>query len=127
MLVVKTKLKEFECKGIGLVALEHIKKWQKVWVYNPVIDLLMNKRSIPKEAESFYEEYAVEYEKNRILLSMDNARFINHSKNPNTKSLGYNKPNLATRDINIGEEITIDYATIDVNPIGFKVSEKSKA
>lgn len=106
MLVVKTELKEFKGKGIGLITAGHIKKGQKVWMYSSVIDLLINKKSILKEAESFYEEYAVEYEKNKILLSIDNARFINHSKNPNTRSLGYNKPNIAIRDIDIDEEIT---------------------
>ena len=121
MLVVKTQLKEFKGKGIGLIASEFIKKGQKVWIFNPVIDILIDKKSLPKKARDFYKIYAVEYRKNKIAFNTDNARFINHSKNPNIKSLGDFKPNIAIRDTKKGEEITIDYSTIDINPINFKV------
>lgn len=123
MLVVKTYLKEFKGKGIGLVAGEFVKKGQEVWVYDPVIDITIDVDKIPKEAKEFYKEYAVEISKGKFFLSIDNARFINHSKKPNTKSLGNFKSNIAIKDIEEGEEITIDYNTLDIGPMGFDVVE----
>jgi len=120
MLIVKTNLKEIKGKGIGLVANQNIKKGQIVWRYNPIIDITVKKKSIPKEAEEFYDTYAVDQGGDKIFLNTDNARFINHSKNPNTRSLGPYKDNVALRDIAKGEEITIDYTEIDNNGVNFK-------
>ena len=124
MLTVKTKLKEVKGKGIGLIADENIKKGQTVWRYNPVVDIKIDKKDIPKEAKAFYDEYAVQYKKGKFALNTDNARFINHSKNPNIKSLGEFNINIAMRKIKKGEELTIDYTTIDVVIVDFKVIEK---
>lgn len=54
------------------------------------------------------------------MLNTDNARFINHSKKPNTKPLGKFKDNIALKNIRKGEEITIDYEKIDVGKVDFK-------
>ncbi len=121
MLTIKTSLKEFKGKGIGLIANEFVKKGGVVWVYNSMIDILFDKKSIPKEALDFYNTYAVEYGKDKLALNTDNARFINHSENPNIKSLGSFKENVAVRDIHPGEEITIDYKKIDKGQINFKI------
>ena len=119
MLIVKTKLKEIPDKGIGLVADQKIKKGEIVYSYNPIIDIKIKKKDIPKEAKKFFDIYSVDCGKDYVILNTDNARFINHSKTPNTKSLGDFGDNVALRDIDIGEEITIDYETIDVNKINF--------
>lgn len=118
MLVVKTKLKEVAGKGIGLIADQEIKKGQAVWIFNPIIDIKVLKKDIPKEAKDFFDTYGVDEGKDYLLLNTDNTRFTNHSKNPNTRTAGKNK-NIATRDIHIGEEITIDYDEIDVNGADF--------
>ena len=122
MLVIKTKLKEVTGKGIGLIADQDIKKGQTVWRYNKIIDIKVKKKGIPKEAKEFFEKYAVDYGDDYFLLNTDNARFINHSKIPTTKILGDPKElkdSISTRDILKGEEITIDYNTIDVNEVTF--------
>jgi len=121
MLIVKTKLKEFVGKGIGLVADEFIVKGQEVWVYHSVVDISVDLDIIPKEAKAFYDEYAVEYEKGKFMLNTDNARFINHSEDPNLKNLGSFKSNVAIKDIHPGEEITINYNEIDINSVDFDV------
>jgi len=119
MLIIKTKLKEIEGKGIGLIADQEIKKGQPTWVYDPIIDIKVFKKDIPEPAKEFISTYAVDQDEDHVLLNTDNARFTNHSKNPNIKSLGPLKDNIATRDIHVGEEITIDYTEIDVNEIDF--------
>ena len=123
MLVVKTKLKEFPGKGIGLVADQEIKKGQVTWTYNPLIDIKIKEKDIPKEAKEFFETYAVDPGKDYLLLNTDNARFTNHSDNPNTKSLGHLKDNIAIRDIHKGEEITINYNEIDANGVEFEINK----
>jgi len=125
MLTVKTSLKEFKGKGIGLVAEEFIKKGRVVWTFNPIVDILLKKKDVPKGMEEFYETYAVKRSKDRLFLNTDNARFINHSKNPNTKSLGAEKENIAVREIKPGEEITINYEQIE-QPIDFEDFEVKK-
>jgi len=119
MLVIKTKLKEIVGKGIGLVADETIKKGQSTWVYNPIVDIKVYKNNIPKKAHSFFDTYAVDIGEDYLVLNTDNARFTNHSDNPNTKSLGRFQDNIALRDIKVGEEITIDYNEIDINAADF--------
>jgi len=119
MLIVKTRLKEIPGKGIGLMADQELKKGQVVWTYNPIIDTKIRKDKIPKEAKEFFDKYAVDQGGDELFLNTDNARFINHSKNPNTKSLGKLKDNIAICDIHKGEEITIDYDKIDVDGANF--------
>ena len=119
MLTIKTKLKEFPGKGIGLIADQEIKKGQVVWTYSPIIDIKIKKTDVPEEAKGFFNTYAVDPGGDEIFLNIDNARFINHSKEPNIKSLGHLKDNIAIRDISKGEEITIDYTKIDVSDVDF--------
>ncbi len=121
MLVVDTYLKEFKGKGIGLVSNQHIKKGQKVWVYNPIIDINIDKNKIPKEAKNFFEKYGVELKSGSLILNTDDARFINHSKKPNLKNISPLESNIALRDISPGEELTIDYSTFDINEINFEI------
>lgn len=126
MLTVKTKLKEMEGKGIGLISNQFIKKGLIVWKYSPIIDKIISNNKIPKQAKDFFETYSVEYGKTKKFFCMDNARFMNHSKNPNLKSLGKRKESVAIRDIKKGEEITINYYEIDSGPLGFKDMEEKK-
>lgn len=126
MLTVKTSLKEFKGKGMGLVSGEFIKKGKIVWRFSPIIDLVINPEDVPIELKEFIETYAVK-DKGKWFLLGDNARFINHSKKPNVKSLGNFEENIAVRDIKIGEEMTIDYEEIDEEPINFEnIEEKNK-
>lgn len=119
MLVIKVKLREIKSKGIGVFADQKIIKGQSVWVYNPVIDIRINRKDIPEKMKNFFEIYAVDTGEEYVSLNIDNARFINHSDNPNIKSLGSCKDNIAIRDIQIGEEITINYTEIDINGVDF--------
>jgi SET domain-containing protein len=118
MLTIKTKLKEFKGKGIGLVADKNIKKGTAVWTYSQIIDIFVKNKDIPKESADFFETYGVK-RKGGFFLNLDNARFINHSFKPNTKSLGHEENNIAIKNIKKGEEITINYEKIE-GPIDFK-------
>lgn len=125
MLIVNTYLKETEKKGIGLFAKEKINKGDVVWLFNKVVDLIIKPDKIdfyfvPDVLFEFMDTYSTNIPNDdRVLLCCDNARFINHSFEPNIKSLGALKENIALRDINPDEELTINYEEIDDGEINF--------
>lgn len=51
------------------------------------------------------------------IYSIDDSRFLNHSSHPNNDCLPVESEvelcNVSNRDIQIGEELTIDYRTFD--------------
>ena len=125
MLIIKTSLKEFKGKGIGLVCEEFVKKGQIIWKYDSRVDFFFDKKDIPKRMKDFFDKYAVDGREGRLFCCLDNTRFMNHSKTPNVRSLGKGseiaKDGITIRNIKPGEEITIDYEELEDIPINFKV------
>ncbi len=119
MLMVKTKLKVSPINEIGLFADEFIPKGTIVWQYDMIIDRLYHKdelKFVSKPARKMLDHYGYTNEYNDIILCGDDARFFNHSFIPNCfeqYSPGGTSPTLAMRDIQRGEEMTIDYTTFD--------------
>jgi SET domain-containing protein len=121
MLMVKTRLAPSAIEGIGLFATENIKAGTVTWRFMPGFDLLFTGEQIvalpePARAELINHTY-VDPATGRHVLCLDNARFMNHADDPNTRGVhlagaieGYD---LATRDINAGEELTCDYRQFD--------------
>lgn len=126
MLRVKTIVDASTIHGIGLFAAQNIRKGQIVWEFRGQFDLTWSDvdfQFLPEEIQDYCRTYAWESELNKHasvwLLSGDNARFINSSKDPNTAQKKPSKccpfrmeiflPTVATRDIAQGEEITEDY------------------
>lgn len=110
MLLIKTILKESPSHGCGLFADEELRSGVKVWEFNSLFDRLYLASDVGKldpRIQEFLQHYA---SKNVVFyfLSVDNARFINHSAEPN---LGGDviKGLFALRDIKKGEELFIDY------------------
>lgn len=115
MLVVKTKIKNSKIHGIGLFADEFIPKGTLIWQLNKKFDLIYNKRqfnSLPnkvKDAIIFYGHF--QKEEGGYVLCSDDARFFNHSTNPNCRSeIG---KTYALKDIKKGEEMTDNYLEWD--------------
>lgn len=114
MLTVKTYLDKTIGKGIGLYASELIEKGKVVWEQ----DKHFNKTFTAEEAKSFTglqkqfaETYMIHNEDGTLELDLDNARFMNHSSTPNI--ICSETSCVACRDIREGEEIVVDYMTID--------------
>lgn len=72
--------------------------------------------------KSLLEKFATYNPKKKVWhLAIDNMRFMNHSKNPNTKWNGSdNWEYIATRNIKMNEELTCDYKQFEKH-LGFKV------
>ena len=113
MLLVKTYLDKSTIEGIGVFANEFIPKGTVIWRFNSHLDRILYEQDTFSKLEwEFLNRYAY-YDKqlNNWILPADNDRFTNHSDNPNT---GPEKEDvIALKDIQKGDEITIDYFNID--------------
>lgn len=113
MTVVKTHLKETKNKGIGLFASEFIPKGTIWWKDSPEFDKVITQTeydSYPKLLQEFWNTYAFVQKNKTLYMCVDNARFINHSNNPNTGNIGNDC--LTLNDIQVGEELTCNYRDI---------------
>ena len=121
MLMVKTKLGPSAIEGIGLFAYQDIPLGTVTWRFEPGFDQLLTADQIaalpePARCEMANHTY-VNASTGEHVLCLDNARFMNHADDPNTKGIhaanaidGYD---VATRDIKKGEELTCDYRQFD--------------
>lgn len=124
MLYIKTKIGLSKIEGIGLFANESIKKGTFVWKYDDKFDIKFDKNSFDEIKSKHAKEQILKYaylNKNTFeyVLCGDDARFFNHSDNPNVIGLDYEGEsegiNIAIRDIDIGEELTVDYRQYDAD------------
>src|SRR3989344_3030285 len=116
MMLVKTKLGQSQIHGIGLFADEFIQEGTPVWKFTPGLDFKLTAEEVqklPELAKEVFLHYA--YHSNvddTHVLTFDNARFFNHSRTPNVRSVDVEgEPEgmeVATRDIAPGEELVCD-------------------
>ena len=114
MLCIKTKLKVSKISGLGLFADELVKKNTIIWRFEPSIDLLFSIENIEKLSshaqKQFYNYAFLDKTHCKYMLCGDDARFFNHSNNPNCDDSLPDKT-IALRDIIPGEELTVNYKT----------------
>ncbi len=121
MLLVKTFLDKSTIHGIGLFAAERIRRGTVIWRLTPGVDVLLGPEQIealPAASRWQIEKYTyLDRMLGRFVLCGDDARFFNHSDDPNC----HDHPDaeggftVAARDIAPGEELTSDYASFDAN------------
>jgi uncharacterized protein len=122
MLTVRASVKPSGVQGLGLFAEQKIPKGTVVWKFNPKWDLLFSEEelnSMPEAQKEFLDTYAyLSPLYNKYVLCADDARFMNHSSvkdNISTKEFEGDETGVANRDIEVGEELLINYRTFDVN------------
>ena len=119
MLFIKTVVKPSRIHSLGSFANQNIKKGQKVWEYNSLIDRKFTKKQLaelPALMQSFVKFYSYLNDRNEFVFCGDNARYINHSDNPNIldiKSKHGEDAAIASQNIKKGEEITSKYLIFD--------------
>ena len=118
MLLVKTKLNRSLIEGIGCFADEFIAKGTQVWKFQEGFDLKIYSSEIDKLSEAGklqFLKYAYKTKDDIYVLCFDDGRFFNHADNPNLIEIddGDEGINIATRDIQKGEELTCDYRFFD--------------
>jgi len=128
MLLIKTKIGPSKISGIGLFADEFIAKDTPVWKFQDGFDVRISETQFAKLSESAQKQvlnycYFNSKTKNYVLPS-DDARFFNHSDEPNvTSGPDDDHIDIAVRDIQPGEELTQNYKVFDGNT-GLKLHEK---
>lgn len=133
MLLIRTYISQSAIHGIGLFAGQFIPEGTRTWELDPRFDLMVPKADITKlmpQARERFLHYAYLNKKDAYVLCFDDARFYNHQIPANTKFVDDEMPyEIATRDIQEGEELTINYAELDcdasTSPYGYFLTHTS--
>lgn len=124
MLTVKTIIGPSKINGIGLFAAEPISKGTEVWRYDPRFDIAFEPEEVKqmsKVQQELIDQHAyLSIEQNKYIYPTDNGRFMNHSSKPNMDVVRVRPTDtetsaVANRDIEVGEEITVDYRLFDAH------------
>jgi SET domain-containing protein len=118
MLVIKVKVKPSNAHELGLFADEPLKTGQVVVEPSTLgLDIELNDddfNKLSKHEQDFISHYGFlnKFTKKHH-LTFDNTRFINHSKNGNITADKDTGRLYTKRDIEVGEELTQDYAEFE--------------
>jgi len=124
VLLVKTKIGPSQINGIGLFADQFIPKGARVWMLMRGFDIVLTPEQIDSLSDVAREQFVhyghLDIFTGEHVLCADNARFLNHSETPNVGCYLLPTPNdedydVAIRDIESGEEMTINYKEYDGN------------
>ncbi|MEM9373547.1 MAG: SET domain-containing protein-lysine N-methyltransferase [Planctomycetota bacterium] len=113
MLIVNTRLGASPIHGVGVFVLEPIAQGQAISEDDPRAQITFTPEQVealPDPLRRFIEAYGWPSapDRDEYILTVDNEKYMNHSTAPNIDQNG-----IALRDIEVGEELTIDYADLD--------------
>ena len=113
MLLIDHFIEKSDIHGLGVFAAEAVKEGEKIWEFNTAIDIVIEfeiLKTLPPHAARRIEMRAEYYPEEKIfILGADGDSYMNHSDNPNLKNFG--REGYASRDMEIGDEITCDYSS----------------
>ena len=117
MLLVKTSIRLSGLHGIGLFAVEFIAAGTEIAAPHHRLDLVFgtNLNAIyPPALRDIVRHYGYHDSVDLLWhLPGDNLRFLNHSPAPNVIQVG--ERDVTARDIQAGEELTVDYWSFDLD------------
>ena len=120
MILVPVEVRPSGIHGNGIFATAPIPKGTPFWRYTPGFDQAYSPTewaAMPEVTRNFLRHFAYfDSQIQRMILSGDHARFMNHSSTPNTGTLPDAEPPVVTvtlDDIEAGEELTCDYWAFD--------------
>ena len=108
-------LKPSNISGVGVFATHDIAKGAKLSVIpEPRRERILNTDAVPEE----FKQYCIHRENNKLWCPdafniMKIGWYINHSSSPNAAHKGGDYVYYATKDIVAGEEVLIDYNTLE--------------
>ncbi|MBH5371100.1 SET domain-containing protein [Bradyrhizobium sp. CNPSo 4016] len=119
MLIVETILKADQFGGIGLFSATLLPKDELIWIHNPIVDIAVTPEqyeTLPPTFQALLDKHAYprdyHIDDGVVEYNADNARFMNHSSQPNT----YQDDDcriFTARDVQPGEELTCNYLIFD--------------
>ena len=120
MILIETRVAPSGIHGNGLFARNAIPAGTPFYRFQPGFDQSLTPEewsALPEPARGFVRHFTYfDTATRRLILSGDDARFMNHSETPNTGAIpGLAEPvvTVALRDIAAGEELTCDYRAFD--------------
>jgi uncharacterized protein len=108
-------IKVSETVGVGVVATEPIPVGTITWVRDR-FDQLIDERDVHRLTpllRSALLRNCYSRTDRRFVLAWDDAKYMNHSCEPNVAIIG-GDVEIAVRDIAVGEQLTNDYATMNI-------------
>lgn len=121
MLLVKTTIGPSAIHGLGIFADQFIPKGTIIWKFQSDFDQSIDPKKVELLSEPSKKQFLtyayLNIKTQRYTLCFDDARFFNHSEQPNTldDALTSDKEGqtIASKDIHKGEEITCNYKDFD--------------
>lgn len=116
MFLIHTCVKPSRIHGMGVFAAEDIPAGTLIWIYNEKVDWRMSEDDLsrfPEPFQSRMRDYSYRLPSGDYVFCGDNAKFMNHSTDPNCDD-PEGRYTVANRDIEAGEELTSDYTTFDL-------------
>jgi len=115
MLLVPTLVGPSSIAGVGLFAAVPIPAGTRIWAFDEATDWRLEPDELaafPEPFQSRLRIWCYEEADGRFVLCGDNAKFMNHSFEPNCLDVPPDSC-VTLRDIEIGEELTCDYRVVD--------------
>jgi SET domain-containing protein len=118
MFTIKTSVRPSTISGLGAFSEQFVLKGTTVWEFNPRFDLIFSQHEVeylPEHQREFIKWYGyldTQQFNGWYVLHVGNDRFTNHSETPNTVPVKLSDCQyimIASKDINIGDEITCNY------------------
>jgi SET domain-containing protein len=120
MLLVPARLDRSTIHGLGVFAVERILEGTPVWRFTPGFDLDLDPRIVQAQPGHFRRTLLhygyIDPSLNCFILCCDDYRFVNHSTTPNIRidrDADRYGVDVAARDIEAGEELTVDYQCVE--------------
>ncbi len=116
MFLVPTIVRPSHAHGVGVFTSEAIRGGTVLWEFTEEVDLRLppdSFRDVPEPLRSKLRAYCYEEPDGTLVLCGDNAKFMNHSFDPNCDDVE-GPYTIAKHDIAAGEELTCDYRLFDL-------------
>ncbi len=115
MLLINASAGRSRIHGKGLIARELIPAGTLVWTLKPGFDVELTKGQFEDLAPNARDQVAryiyTDVATGNYILCSDDAKYMNHSDTPNTRTEGHRT--VAIADIQPGQEITCNYYEFD--------------
>jgi SET domain-containing protein len=126
MMLVQVQVGRSLIHGLGIFAVEPIAKGRPVWRFTPRFDLDLAPSMLDEQPSHFRQTMLhygyIDIRLNRFILCRGDYRFVNHSDTPNIYvdvDADRYGVDVAARDIEAGEELTVGYALVEgMRPTG---------
>jgi SET domain-containing protein len=116
MLRVPTYVAPSPIAGVGLFAATDLPAGFVIWQFTEGVDWRISPTELqlfPEPFQSRLRHYLYQEDSGDFVLCGDNAKYMNHSDDPNCDD-GGGEYTIARRNISAGEELTCDYRLFDL-------------